>query len=63
MNEGWICPRCGKVWAPWMPSCTCAGVTVPLPNKPWIPPQPTTGDPIPPDHYTICMEAHDGKTE
>ena len=20
---GWICPNCGKVNAPWMPSCDC----------------------------------------
>lgn len=23
MKEGWICPRCGKVNAPFMPSCDC----------------------------------------
>lgn len=24
MNKGWECPRCGKVWAPWVQSCTCS---------------------------------------
>lgn len=23
MSEGWICPKCGKVLAPWMPECSC----------------------------------------
>ena len=23
MNDAWICPRCGKVNAPWMAQCTC----------------------------------------
>ena len=22
-NNGWICPKCGKVHAPWVPSCEC----------------------------------------
>ena len=22
MQEGWICPRCGRVNAPWLPNCT-----------------------------------------
>ena len=22
-SYGWICPNCGKVNAPWMPSCDC----------------------------------------
>ena len=24
LKEGWICPRCGKVNAPWVPQCVCA---------------------------------------
>ena len=23
MKEGWVCPKCGKVYAPWIPSCDC----------------------------------------
>ena len=23
MSEGWICPRCGRALAPWMPECPC----------------------------------------
>jgi len=22
-TEGWICPRCHKVWSPWVESCDC----------------------------------------
>ena len=22
-NHGWICPRCGRGVAPWMPECSC----------------------------------------
>lgn len=25
--EGWICPRCGVVNAPWSSRCACAAVT------------------------------------
>lgn len=23
-QTGWICPKCGRVLAPWMPGCNCA---------------------------------------
>lgn len=23
-QQGWICPKCGKVHAPWVPSCECS---------------------------------------
>ena len=23
MSEGWLCPRCGHVLAPFVPECTC----------------------------------------
>ena len=23
-QEGWICPKCGKVHAPWVSSCECS---------------------------------------
>lgn len=28
MSEGWICPRCGKAWAPWVAQCDCT-------ERPW----------------------------
>ena len=27
-NEGWICPRCGRVNAPWLPYCSCDDIAV-----------------------------------
>lgn len=27
-QEGWICPKCGKVHAPWVPSCECSNNTI-----------------------------------
>jgi len=32
MSTGWECPKCGKVFAPWMPSCDVCKPAV-LPTK------------------------------
>lgn len=34
-QTGWVCPICGRINAPWMPSCTCQGIT----TGEWIPVQ------------------------
>lgn len=31
-QEGWICPRCGKVNAPWVMQCSCNSNTQILPK-------------------------------
>jgi hypothetical protein len=28
MNQGWVCPRCGKVHAPFVRGCDCTPPTV-----------------------------------
>jgi hypothetical protein len=63
MNEGWVCPKCGSVYAPWVDKCEkCCGVSsggvspfpiVPGNAQPWVhvpwPGYPDTyiGDPLP----------------
>jgi len=42
-SQGWECPRCGRVNAPWVPQCPCAGCryTPPQDTGPgWPTPQP-----------------------
>ena len=36
MKEGWVCPKCGKVLAPWVPECDCYKEH-PLAGKPVYP--------------------------
>lgn len=36
MDQGWICPKCGKVNAPWKESCDCVKLT-PTPTYPEYP--------------------------
>lgn len=43
MSEGWVCPKCERVNAPWVTQCGCTSpaiVPVPCPATPqwsWIP--------------------------
>jgi len=32
--RGWVCPKCGLVWAPHVNFCGCANTT----PQPWFPP-------------------------
>ena len=50
-QQGWICPKCGTVWAPWQPCCTicgdnrttfATGTSVVNPDVSWIPPHTQT---------------------
>jgi hypothetical protein len=56
MNEGWICPRCKQINAPWVMRCTCYAVIVP--------PVPSLPDPYPPQPgHTIGDDAESLKTK
>lgn len=57
MMEGWICPRCGKVNAPWMPCCNCtpALVSPTLPND-WPQPRYTTDNPTFSERHEVTCE-------
>lgn len=34
-NKGWECPRCGKVWAPWVECCDCRKQTITTTTSQW----------------------------
>lgn len=39
MNQGWLCPKCSKVYAPWVKECgSCNGQMATRPQITWIPP-------------------------
>lgn len=40
MMEGWLCPRCRRVNAPWVSQCTCTGCHETITTN-----TPVTGDP------------------
>jgi len=67
MQEGWVCPKCGRVNAPWVLGCPCAipnAITVPIvyPVYPTIfppyPCQPTYPPFYQPPYYidVICKD-------
>lgn len=46
--QGWECPRCHAVYAPWVASCTkCAAAPAPVPSTPRFPPSPNPTAPWP----------------
>lgn len=62
MNEGWVCPKCGGVFAPWVEQCgNCVPRSFPVPTDkyeyiPW-PDEiriPSTGDPPSPPTHVDC---------
>lgn len=44
MMEGWLCPRCKKVNAPWVSQCTCTGCHETITTNIAIAGDPITGD-------------------
>lgn len=47
-NEGWVCPLCGVVNAPWVEQCHCRNAAQPA----WLPVPPVWPWPSPPYEIT-----------
>lgn len=59
MKEGWICPRCGRVNAPFTPYCDCKlNISSNMCNHNWIPNGVSTSG----THYR-CTKCGQTKTE
>ena len=57
MSEGWVCPICGGVNAPWVARCPCEGKCLTYTTlTPQYQPPYDTGDPLPPEPVTTCGE-------
>lgn len=37
-NQGWVCPKCGKVYAPWVSECSRCGVEKEIKSTPKLVP-------------------------
>ena len=55
-HEGWICPKCGRVYAPWVAQCDACLPSLPVvatvnpffsPTPQWAKPDYVVGDPPP----------------
>ena len=67
-QQGWECPRCGKINAPWISQCNCprnnwtiswsAGSTTanPLPDNPYVTTSVTRAENIPSTPTTTTVE-------
>lgn len=50
INYGWVCPRCGRVWSPSMPCCSC---------KPGLVVDASTADTLPVSEVDLEAMAND----
>ena len=56
--KGWVCPRCGRVNAPWVSQCNCGGnVFIKINTLPTTTPSPCVGCPNHPSNggSGICL--------
>ena len=57
MSEGWICPKCGQVWAPFINRCECSPypMTYP-PDVPTVKWPPFPNNPLDPYRVTCIQD-------